>query len=114
MTSQNDFALRPGPGRRRRWTGRRMPLRGLGLRQRVRDDGVGVPVPHSVLGLEQADQLHVLGVGLRRHGRAHDILPLPDRLAVLLLDQREVRSGTLLSAVELYLLLFAIDATVPP
>src|SRR5215218_10742529 len=76
----------------RRWC-RRSGVR-LDLREGVGDDGVRVTVPESVLGLEPRDELAVLhragGVPL-----ADEADPVLDRLAVVLLDRREVRRRSL-------------------
>src|SRR5215467_6291483 len=56
------------------------------------DEGVGVPVPHAVLGLEVPHDGHVLVKAAARD----DLLPLGDRAPVLLLDGREVRCRSLL------------------
>ena len=53
------------------------------------DERVRVPVAHSVLGLEVADDLHVL----LEAAFPDDLLPVGDRAPILLLDRWEVRRG---------------------
>src|SRR5688572_16268507 len=56
--------------------------------QRMRYERIRMPVTHAVLSLEPVHDLHVLQALLRADQR----FPLSDRLAVCLLDRREVRS----------------------
>ena len=55
----------------------------------MRHDGIGVPVAHAVLGLEPSDHFHVF----HALARWEQVQPMRDRLTVLFLNGREVRSG---------------------
>ena len=58
-------------------------------RHPIRHDGIGVPVAHAVLGLEPGDHFHVF----HALARWEQVQPMRDRLTVLFLNGREVRSG---------------------
>ena len=53
--------------------------------------GIGVAVTQAMLGLQEANDFHVLGLATT----CNDLLPLGNGLAVFLLNRRKVRRGTL-------------------